>query len=923
MSRFFPPGVRLDPPPGASWRVLLVVALGAAAGLLVGPSPAAAQEEAEELRRQAEQQLGRPISEREIIQRLRQSGLSPREIRSRLEQRGYSPSTADPWLRVLEGEASQVPPGTSPMPILSVLAAEEAGRRQVGRLPPPERAERMPVDTGPPVFGRELFRRATSTFQPVTTGPVPSDYRVGPGDRLQLVITGAVEQAYTLQVSREGWIVIPDVGRVSVNGMDMEELRETLFRRLSQAYSGIERGPGATTHFDVTVAELRTNQVYVVGEVEQPAAYTVSSLATALTALYHARGPTVNGSFRRVVVNRGGQVVGEIDLYRYLVKGDASQDVRLQQGDIVFVPAAARRVRIEGPVIRPAIFQLRPGETLSDLLEYAGGVRPDAELRQVQIERILPPEQRRPGRDRAVIDVALGPAGEDGRVGEEVSLRDGDRVTVYAVREEARNQVQVSGAVWRPGRYGAGEDTRLWDVIRKAGGLLPDAHEGRAQIQRLQPDQTRRLISVSLERTAEGEPADNPRIEGMDQVILFPERNLREERVVSVGGWVRRPGVYPYSEGMTVADLVLQAGGLRTGAYLGEAQVSRVRISQSRTDTLTRTLGVALDTTLIFDGTTPRGLRQAARTLAGARDLPGAGEFPLRNLDAVYVRRAPGFEPQQTVQVTGEVQFPGPYSIRTRGEQLTDLVARAGGLTSEAYPRGFQLWRVSADADRIAREDTLSAREIAEIGAGVDTAEADEPERDREDDVADPRARRRGEQAADTLGPGLRRPPVADTLQLARAQRRTEDRYRTRVGVNFLEARESPGSSSNVLVEPGDSIHVPRFVPTVTVRGAVAVETQVLWREGAGVDYYIRQAGGYLQNADEDRTWVRYANGEVDTKGGGFLFFGGGVQDPNPGSTVTVPFEPPAQEGIRLSEFVGIFTSIASAAATVIIAVSR
>ncbi len=881
--------------PGWSVRLIVAVAALALSGPLVLAAPAPAQE-SEELRRRAEQALGQELTDAEIVRRLRQSGLSPAEIRDRLEARGFEPSAADPWLSVLEGERSAVPEGTDPLPILTLLARAEgpgAGRRPLGRVPAEPRAGAPPEEPeGPPVFGRDLFRRATSQFQPVTTGPVPSDYRVGPGDQLVLVLTGAVEQAYELEVSREGWVVIPDVGRVFVSGRTMEGLREALFQRLSEVYSGIGRGPDATTHFDVTVGELRTNQVYVVGEVERPAAYTVSSLATALTALYRAGGPTRNGSFRRVQVNRGGETAARIDLYDYLVRGDASRDVRLQQGDIVYVPVAERRVEITGPVARPALYGLLEGETLADLIRYAGGLQAEADLERVQIRRILPPEERRPGTHRRVLDLPVGdrPGGA-----ESVALRDGDRVTVFPVLAETRNEVTVAGGVWRPGTYGVSEDTRLWDVIEKAGGLVPDAYRDRAQIQRLRDDRTRRLIPVSLERPG-GEPVENPRIEGRDQVVVFARGDLREERVVSVGGWVREPGVYPYREGMTAADLVLQAGGLRTGAYLAEAQVSRVVVSQQRTDTLTRTFSVALDSALAFDGTT------AERAPGGRPDAPSgasaASGFELRNMDAVYVRRAPGFEPQQTVVLTGEVRFPGPYSIGSRGERVLELVERAGGLTPEAYERGLQLWREVEDGDG-SGTDTLTAAGIAARAAG-DTARGTA-----------------AEAAADTVpedaGPGT--DPLRALDQPAR---------RTRVGIEFARALEDPSSEANVLVEPGDSIHVPRFTPTVTVRGAVGVETTVLWEDGRGLDYYIDRAGGYGRNADEDRTRVRYANGEIETKGGGFLFFGGGVRDPDPGSTVHVPTEPEREGGgLRISEFVGILSSVATAAASVIIAVSQ
>ncbi|MFQ5690470.1 MAG: SLBB domain-containing protein, partial [Gemmatimonadota bacterium] len=858
-------------------RGALVFLLAAAAFAVRAPTASLAQE-TERLRHRAEQALGRPISDAEILRRLRASGLTAEQVRRRLEAAGFERTAADPYLAVLAGASDAVPEGTDAMPLVELLVQAEAERseRRLGALPAgrprPARAQPPPA-SGPPIFGRDLFQRGTSQFQPVTTGPVPPDYRLGPGDQVVLVLTGGVEQAYQLTVTREGWVVIPDVGRVFVNGLTLEDLREALFNRLSQAYSGIRRGPGATTFFDVSLGKLRTNQVFVIGEVEAPAAYNVSSLATALTALYWAGGPGVNGSFRDILVTRAGET-HRIDLYDYLLRGDASQDLRLNQGDIVFVPPVRRRVAIDGAVMRPGLYELKADESLADLIRFAGGLQPNADLRRVQISRILPPAERSPGRDRAVVDVELASAAE----GAGVPLVPGDRVSVFAVLDEMRNRVTISGGVWRPGTYGAEPGMRLWDLIERAGGLLPDAYEGRAQIQRLdERDYTRRMIPVNLQRAADGTPRENPEITGMDQVFVYARRNLREDRVVSIRGWVQEPGVYPYVDGMTLRDLILKAKGVRTGAFLDHAEVSRVVISQERTDTLTRRFQVRLDSSYVFNGgRPPRG--------TGA---PESGEFVLRNLDAVYVRRAPGFAPQQNVLVSGEVLLPGPYSMETRSERLTDLVERAGGLTPDAYPEGLQLWRATAGT----LVDTLSAPEIAGRAFGTEL-------------TAEERARL---QAAGEIRERLR--PAAVPVR------------RTRVGVDFVRAMRRPDGRENILVEPGDSIFVPRYIATVEVRGAVGVVTKVLYHEGAGLGYYIDQAGGYSDNADRSRTRVRYANGEVRTRGRKFLFFGGGVPDPDPGSVITVPVRPPRQPGgIRLTELVAILSSVMTAAATVIIA---
>jgi protein involved in polysaccharide export with SLBB domain len=455
---------------------------------------------------------------------------------------------------------------------------------------------------------------------------------------------------------------------------------------------------------------------------------------------------------------------------------------------------------------------------------------------------------------------------------------------VFAVLDEARNLASISGGVWRPGEFGVGDSTRLWDVIERAGGLVPDAFATRAQIQRLQPDYTRRLIPVSLAMDATGNPVENPVLEGMDQILVFAERELRDERVVRIGGWVREPGTYPFADDMTVADLVLVAGGLRTGAHLVEAEVSRIVISTERADTLTQSFQVGLGEGDPLDDA-------AAAVNLGRSE---AALFSLRDQDAVWIRQSPGFEPQATVVLTGEVHFPGPYSIRNRNERLTDVIARAGGLTGDAYARGFQLWR-RRPADVPVDSLSLSQYDSAQL-------------------------------ALDSLRLQLRQPP-SDSVQRNQPAGRLdapEEPDRLRVGVAFADAIQDRTSGSNLLLEDGDSIHVPRFIPTVVVRGAVAEPGAVVYREGRDLGYYIRQVGGYVEEADKSRVRIRLANGQVTTRGRRFLVFGGGIEDPDPGSVITVPFEPPSDEtGIRITEFVGIVGTLLTAAASIIIAASR
>src|SRR5438876_6067152 len=378
-----------------------------------------------------------------IRQRIGQSGMTPDQIRARLQASGYPPTLLDAYL------GAQTPGQPSPVPGAQELAAIQS----LGVPGVASAGEILPVDTGlvravargkSGVFGVDVFQRTTTQFLPLLAGPVPADYKLGPGDQLVLILTGDVELAYTLQVTREGFMLVPQVGQLFVSNLTLDQLRDLLYTRLGRVYSGVRRSPGATTRFDISVANVRANQAYVVGEVAQPGAYQISSLGTVLTALYAAGGVTERANLRTVEVRRLGKSIATLDLYDYLLRGDTRNDIRLETGDVVFVGVHGTRVKVTGAVVRPAIYDLAPTESLSSLLQAAGGFRADAALKRISVHRILPAAQRGPGpAPRAVVDVALAPVrsreqgavppGDDpasGVVIPSLVLQDGDSVVI-------------------------------------------------------------------------------------------------------------------------------------------------------------------------------------------------------------------------------------------------------------------------------------------------------------------------------------------------------------------------------------------------------------------------------------------------------------------------------------------------------------
>jgi protein involved in polysaccharide export with SLBB domain len=396
-------------------------------------------------------------------------------------------------------------------------------------------------------------------------------------------------------------------------------------------------------------------------------------------------------------LRREGQIVREVDLYRYLLSGDSSDDIRLQQGDIVFVPLAGPQVAVSGRVRRSAIFELHDGEDLRDALAFAGGFQPDARVDQLHVYRILPPEARTGVRDRVLVDVSLAQLQPDA---EPVAMFDRDSVVVRDIRVERANVVTVEGQVERPGEYEFRDGMSIWELVARAGGLLPDAFLARAHVIRTDPgDSTYTMEVASLERAPNGEPVDDLRLRDQDHVVVYGRPRLEVPKTVSIEGFVKEPGAYALSRGMTVEDLILSAGGYREGADGVEAEVSRLRLGLSRTDSISVTTLVSLTPNIPwpYDGRVDRTIAVRADRPSddGAAPAIRADEFVLDAGDRVFVRQLPGYVEPASVAVTGEVMRPGPYPLTLRDERLSSVLARAGGPTNEGYVEGARLVRDS------------------------------------------------------------------------------------------------------------------------------------------------------------------------------------------------------------------------------------
>jgi protein involved in polysaccharide export with SLBB domain len=595
----------------------------------------------------------------QLRQAIEQSGMTPEQVQQRLNEAGVS------------GRAPDADAGAAAVTAAdTVVTGEETGTGAMAKEPAPLPSDTLSLTMGMEPFGAEIFRYSPTTFEPLTYGPVGPDYVIGRGDELVLTLWGGDQLILSLPVNREGQVTLPEAGQVDVNGLTLEGARVRLRAALATVYSGLRpAGQRSSTFLSVSLGKLRSIQVFILGQVVRPGGYTVSSVSRVLNALYAAGGPSRSGSMRDVRVLRGGQVVGAVDLYDVILRGDTSKEARLEDGDVIFVPPAGRRVALQGPVRRPGLFELRPGEHLRALLEMAGGVLATADVERAQIDRVVPPAYRDSlrGQDRIAVDVPLNQVMSDST--RDLDLEDADRMSVFPITGSRMNTVTFRGrGALKPGAYEYQRGMSLKDLVERAGGLTPDAYSARAQIVRTAPDRTRSALRVNLAAALAGDPDENITLEPLDEVTVATRWDMEERGRVTVLGLVRKPGEYELLEGMTLADLLFRAGGLTDEAFPLRAEVSRVD-SLSETDpTGADTFSVAL-----------------ARDFA---QMPQVTAITLRRRDAVYVRRDPRWREQDYVVLSGELRFPGTYALSRRDERVADLVRRAGGLTELAYPRG-------------------------------------------------------------------------------------------------------------------------------------------------------------------------------------------------------------------------------------------
>ena len=677
------------------------------------------------------------------------------------------------------------------------------------------------------IYGHNVFSNKNLSFEPSMNLPTPQNYRLGPGDEVIIDVWGASQNTIREVISPDGNIIVEGIGPVYLNGLTIQAADRYIKKELSQIYSGLDN---ANSNIKLSLGQARSIQVNVLGEVENPGTYVMSSFATLFNALYMAGGVTEIGSLRDVRLYRNNREIAKVDLYDYLQNGVLKDDIRLDDNDVVMVSSHSMLVNISGRVRRPMFYEMKSGESVSTLIEYAGGLESDAYKKDIRLIRM--------GEYQREIYTLTKEQQES------FLLADGDSLYVDSIQVTFSNMVEVKGAVFRPGQFqiGSGISTVL-DLIEAAGGLREEAFPTRALLSRTNPDKTLDNLSIDLKGLTNGTVADIP-LRNNDVLFIPSLFDIGEVKTVSIYGEILFPGEYRYADNTAIEDLILQAGGLKETASVSKVDVVRRKSDKNaieKSDELSETFSFTIDENLSI----------------------GDNDFRLQPFDEVYVRRSPGYALNRRVIVEGEVVFPGFYSLSANNERLSDIIARAGMFSNQAYPAGARLERRMTDEERVRMRKT------------VETLSAN------------------------------------DSVALAKTLEKLMESTTFDVGINLQAAVDKPGGEADIVMRDGDRIIIPPFTNTVKINGEVMFSNTTPFVKGKNLNYYIDKAGGFTQKAMKNKCYVVYMNGSVSRgrKTSSRLI--------QPGCEIIVPSKQ-KREGMSTTEILSLSSTSASLATVVL-----
>lgn len=670
------------------------------------------------------------------------------------------------------------------------------------------------------VFGRDIFRNGNLTFAPSSNLPTPVNYVLGPGDEVIIDIWGNNQATIRQTISPDGTINIPDIGLVNLNGMTIKQADAYMKRKLGQIYS--VDGEDAKSEIKLTLGSIRTIQINMMGEVANPGTYYLSSLSNIYHALHRAGGVSRLGTLRDIQLIRKGKVIAHVDIYDFIREGKMN-DIILEEGDIINVPTYDIIVDITGNVKRPMSYEMKEGETIADLIDYAAGFTGDAYTKNLRMIR-------KNGSEYQILTVNEPDYAD-------FKLMEGDALAIGAMLDRFENRIEIKGAVYRPGTYELGDEIgTVRQLIAKAEGLKGDAFTNRALITREREDLTLEIVPVDIKAVLDG-TAPDIELKKNDVLYIPSIHDLNDIGNVTVAGEVAKPGTYVYADNMTLEDAIMLAGGLLESASTVKIDVSR-RVKNPTSDTPSETVG-ELFTFSLKDGYV----------------LDNEVGFVLQPYDHIMVRRSPGYETQRLVRVTGEVVFPGSYTMTKKEERISDLVEKAGGLTQWAYVRGARLQRTMNGEERTRMQSTLEVLDSAR-----------------------------------------------DSINIERLDLGT----RYFVGIDLEAALANPGSDADLVLREGDVLGVPEYINTVRISGNVMYPNTVTFNPKMKVKDYITQAGGYGYRSKKSKAYIIYLNGTVERA----RRFSKNVVEP--GCEIVVP-QKRTREG-QLQEILSVSTTAASLA---------
>ena len=673
------------------------------------------------------------------------------------------------------------------------------------------------------IFGFHFFNSEKLSFAPSIDVPVSDSYSVGTGDEILVNVYGASQQTYNLLVQANGNVYISDIGPVQVAGLRFVDVQSKIKSRLMAIYSGM-KGDKPNTFVDISTGQLKAVTVNVIGEVNVPGTFTLPATASVFNALYLAGGPNEKGSFRQIDLVRDGIVISEVDIYAYLIDGKTQANVQLRDQDVILIRPYQNRIKVAGEFKRQGWFEAKEGENLSDMLRYAGGFSENAYTHRIDLYRNN--TRTLSFKDIAFKDFAITP------------LMNGDSIVAGLVIERFENIVDIEGAVYRPGNYEMTEGLMLSQLIDRAEGAKEEAYMERGVIIRKKKDFTFESLSFSLRDVLNGK--SDIALQKNDKIQISSIFDMREARTIEIVGEVQFPGTYAYADDLKLADIIYMAGGFLEKAEVSAVEVSRI-LDKSEIESLTKKLSYS------FQFPVDRQLKMTNEDAA----------FTLNAFDKVYVRRAPGYRPQAVVKVQGEVEHSGDFGLTFKGEKISDVLKRAGGVTPEAFVEGASL----------RRKHELSN---AEYDARLALAKQD------------------------------------STLNEADVKRVT---YQV-VGIDLVKILENAGGVEDLQMKDGDQLLIPEQMQTVKVSGAVLSPVAHTFKNRRKLKEYIMASGGFSQMAKKSKVYVLYANGTAESTKSGL--FGRRYPKVVPGCEIIVPEKPQVDKTAQAGKWLGISSALVS-----------